>query len=574
MFDFIPGDFLTTLTLLPLLGAVVVFALPREKAQLARWLAFGVSLVVLVMAIVVFANVQSNPPGPDEWAYEYQVEWFPQLNASWHVGVDGLSATMVLLTGLLVPLAILISFEVTDRVPQHMALFLFLETGMLGVFVALDMMIFFLFWELGLVPMYFLIFLWGGENRRYAANKFFLYTMAGSLGLLLATQLIGLSVGSFDIPVMLREWPIFTGQANTILGVNVDVAKYYALLGFAIAFLIKIPAWPFHTWLPDAHTEAPTAGSMLLAGVLLKLGAYGFLRLAIPLFPREWVVQRTLVSLDYNLASLLGLLAVLGIILGALAAWGQEDFKRLVAYSSVNHMGFVVLGLAVAALMYGNIWARGEGDWVLHANAAGIELSDQEMHSQSAARQKVDTLYSQDRFESDRQEAVVALNGAVLQMFNHGLSSAGMFLLVGALYHKTHTRDLRRYGGLWDIIPVFGALLIFVSMASLGLPGLNGFVGEYLVVAGSVEFFMPYVLLSMFGLLVTGIYILKAIQKVLHGPYNTEWAEYDRTQHKLEIAPREVLALAPLVALMLVIGLYPRLILDVINDGVVRFLGG
>lgn len=574
MFDFIPGDFLTTLTLLPLLGAVIVFALPREKAQLARWLALGISLVVLVMAIVVFVNVASEPPGPDEWAYEYQVEWFPQLNASWHVGVDGLSATMVLLTGLLVPLAILISFEVNDRVPQHMALFLFLETGMLGVFVALDMMIFFLFWELGLVPMYFLIFLWGGENRRYAANKFFLYTMAGSLGLLLATQLIGLSVGSFDIPVMLRDWPVFTGEANTILGVNVDVAKYYALLGFAIAFLIKIPAWPFHTWLPDAHTEAPTAGSMLLAGVLLKLGAYGFLRLAIPLFPREWVVQRTLFSLDYNLASILGFLAVLGIILGALAAWGQNDFKRLVAYSSVNHMGFVVLGLAVAALMYGNVWARTNGDWVLHANAAGIDLAEEESRSQALARQKIDTLYADDRFETDRHEAVIALNGAVLQMFNHGLSSAGMFLLVGALYHKTHTRDLRRYGGLWDIIPVFGALLIFVSMASLGLPGLNGFVSEYLVIAGSVEFFMPYVLLSTFGLLVTGIYILKAIQKVLHGPYNEEWAEYDRTQHKLEIAPREVLALAPLVVLMLVIGLYPRLILDVINDGVVRFLGG
>ena len=574
MFDFIPGDFLTTLTLLPLLGAVVVFALPREKAQLARWLALGISLVVLVMAIVVFVNVASEPPGPDEWAYEYQVEWFPQLNASWHVGVDGLSATMVLLTGLLVPLAILISFEVNDRVPQHMALFLFLETGMLGVFVALDMMIFFLFWELGLVPMYFLIFLWGGENRRYAANKFFLYTMAGSLGLLLATQLIGLSVGSFDIPVMLRDWPVFTGEANTILGVNVDVAKYYALLGFAIAFLIKIPAWPFHTWLPDAHTEAPTAGSMLLAGVLRKLGAYGFLPLAIPLFPREWVVQRTLFSLDYNLASILGFLAVLGIILGALAAWGQNDFKRLVAYSSVNHMGFVVLGLAVAALMYGNVWARTNGDWVLHANAAGIDLAEEESRSQALARQKIDTLYADDRFETDRHEAVIALNGAVLQMFNHGLSSAGMFLLVGALYHKTHTRDLRRYGGLWDIIPVFGALLIFVSMASLGLPGLNGFVSEYLVIAGSVEFFMPYVLLSTFGLLVTGIYILKAIQKVLHGPYNEEWAEYDRTQHKLEIAPREVLALAPLVVLMLVIGLYPRLILDVINDGVVRFLGG
>ena len=224
--------------------------------------------------------------------------------------------------------------------------------------------------------------------------------------------------------------------------------------------------------------------------------------------------------------------------------------------------------------MYGNVWARSNNDWILHANAAGIELSDTELRSQSAARQKIDEVYDETRFEADRQEAVIALNGAVLQMFNHGLSSAGMFLLVGALYHKTHTRDLRRYGGLWDIIPVFGALLIFVSLASLGLPGLNGFVSADLVVAGSVEFFMPYVLISMIGLLVTGIYILKAIQKVLHGPYNTEWAEYDRTQHKLEITRREVLALAPLVVLMLAIGLYPRPILDVINDGVVRFLGG
>jgi len=224
--------------------------------------------------------------------------------------------------------------------------------------------------------------------------------------------------------------------------------------------------------------------------------------------------------------------------------------------------------------MYGNVWARANSDWVLHANAAGIDLTSEEMRSQRLAREKVDTLYSVERFEADRHEATIALNGAVLQMFNHGLSSAGMFLLVGALYRKTHTRDLRRFGGLWDIIPIYGALLIFVSMASLGLPGLNGFVGEYLVVAGSVEFYMPYVLLSMVGLLVTGIYVLKAIQKVLHGPYNTEWAEYDRTHHKLEIDRREILALAPLAVLMLVLGLYPRLILDVINDGVVRFLGG
>ena len=271
MYDLLPIDFLTLLTFLPLLGAVIVFLIPRGRENWARWTALGFSLVVLVMTIAVFYNVQSDPPGPDEWAFEEQAEWFPQLNASWHIGVDGLSATMVLLTGILVPLAILISFETKERVQANLALFLFLQTGLLGVFVALDMMVFFVFWEIGLVPMYFLIYMWGGENRRYAANKFFLYTMAGSLGLLLATQLIGLSVKSFDIPVMLQAWPNFTGSGGEILGVDASIIKYYALLGFTLAFLIKIPAWPFHTWLPDAHTEAPTGGSMLLAGVLLKL---------------------------------------------------------------------------------------------------------------------------------------------------------------------------------------------------------------------------------------------------------------------------------------------------------------
>ena len=314
---------------------------------------------------------------------------------------------------------------------------------------------------------------------------------------------------------------------------------------------------------------------MLLAGVLLKLGAYGFLRLAIPLFPREWVVTRTIFSLDYNLASILGFLGVLGIVLGGLAAWGQYDFKRLVAYSSVNHMGFVVLGLAVVALMYGGVYARETAqDPFLEANAAGITLTDEELASRTAAQAKVDQLYPTENYESDRQNARLALNGVVLQMFNHGLSSAAMFLLVGPLYHKAHTRDLRRFGGLWDIIPIYGGVLIFASMASLGLPGLNGFVSEYLIVAGSFKVYPLYVFLAMFGLLVTGIYILKGIQMVLHGPYNEEWAAYDRDEHSLEINRREMIAMAPLMVLMLVTGLYPNWILTVINDGVLRFLGG
>jgi NADH-quinone oxidoreductase subunit M len=415
---------------------------------------------------------------------------------------------MVLLTTLLTPLSILASFSITDRVKPYMMLFLLLETGMLGVFMALDLLIFFVFWEVGLVPMYFLINQWGSANRNYASLKFLIYTMGGSLGLLLAIQMLGVVFGTYDLLTLYQRWNSLE-PGSLLLGLPVNTVKTIAFWAFAIAFAIKIPVWPFHTWLPDAHTEAPTAGSMILAGVLLKLGAYGFLRLILPLYPFETKI----------FAGALAFLATAAIVFGAFGAYAQTDFKRLVAYSSVNHMGFVVLGIAAAGLASGTI------------------------------------------------DANIALNGAILQMFNHGLSAAGMFFLVGVIYERTHTRNLEEYGGLFTLVPVYGGILIFTSMASLGLPGLNGFISEFLVVRGSWPILTVYTAISMLGLLFTGAYVLKGIKKVLHGPLNEHWAH---GEHKLiEINMREILVMVPLMALILWIGIWPAWILDVINKAVV-----
>jgi NADH-quinone oxidoreductase subunit M len=416
----------------------------------------------------------------------------------------------------LTPLALLISWSIREQVRGCLALFLLLESGMLGVFLSLDLLMFFVFWEIGLVPMYFLINQWGSSNRTYASFKFLIYTMAGSLGLLLAIQLIGLASGTFNLIEITQRWTALD-QPLTVAGLPLQVpiatVKAVAFWAFVLAFAIKVPIWPFHTWLPDAHTEAPTGGSMILAGVLLKLGAYGFLRFVLPLYPEQ----------AQSYAWVLGLLAVLAIILGAFSSWAQDDFKRLVAYSSVNHMGFVVLGVAAAAQ------ARGTA-----ATADGV----------------------------------LAVNGAVLQMFNHGLSAAGMFLLVGVIYERTHTRDLKSYGGLFVRAPVYGGILIFTAMASLGLPGLNGFISEFLVVRGAWPIFTLYTALGMIGLLITGAYILKGLRMVLHGPLNEAWAGHD-----LEIRRREVFAMAPLMVLMLAIGIWPAWLLNVINATVVRLFG-
>lgn len=501
---------LSLILFIPALAAAIMLFFPNGENKLFRWFALGASLIPFVLSLIVWFNFKVNQPG---YQFEEIYPWYEAIGSSLHLGVDGLSLTMVLLTTLLTPLAILASFSINEKVKAYMMLFLFLETGMLGVFMALDLLIFFVFWEVGLVPMYFLINQWGSANRNYASLKFMIYTMGGSLGLLLAVQLLGVLFGTYDLQTITANWSTFK---DPIAGIPASTVKTVAFWAFVIAFAVKVPLWPFHTWLPDAHTEAPTAGSMILAGVLLKLGAYGFLRLILPLYPVE----------AKYFAGALAFLAVAAIVFGAFGSYAQTDFKRLVAYSSVNHMGFVVLGIAAAAFAVGTNDAR------------------------------------------------IALNGAILQMFNHGLSAAGMFFLVGVIYERTHTRNLDDFGGLFPLVPVYGGILIFTSMASLGLPGLNGFISEFLVVRGafgvgvnSVSVMTVYTAVSMLGLLFTGAYILKGIKKVLHGPMNEQWAH---GEHKLtEINAREVIVMIPLMALILWIGLYPAWILNVINRAVV-----
>jgi NADH-quinone oxidoreductase subunit M len=513
---FVNNNLLTLVTFSPLVGSVLLLLAPRGTSdKVLKWVAFLWSLVPLGLGIVLWTSYNPYQPG---FQFELVRPWFPQINSSFHLGVDGISVSMVLLTTLLTPLALLISFNIREDLKAYLVLFLMLEMGMLGVFVALDLVLFFIFWEFGLVPMYFLINKWGGKERVYASFKFFIYTMAGSLGLLLAIQCIRIATGTFDIVQLTTPGglPFAGAQVLSTSFISPELARTIAFWAFVLAFAIKVPVWPFHTWLPDAHTEAPTAGSMILAGVLLKLGAYGFLRLVLPLFPAEAA----------RFAPVLAFFGMLAVVLGAFAALGQVDFKKLVAYSSVNHMGFVVLGIAAAAYALGP--------------STGEKL---------------------------KTAAVIATNGAVLQMFNHGLSAAAMFALVGVVYDRAHTRDLRELGGLGIVVPAYGAFLMYNALASLGLPGLNGFVSEFMVVRGVWPIFTLFTALAMVGLLLTGAYILYMIAKVLVGPLNEKWASLP------EINWREGLALAPLMVLMLVIGVYPLWIVEVINATVVRLLG-
>jgi NADH-quinone oxidoreductase subunit M len=474
---------LSILLILPVAGVILVALLPRKRETLAKVAAFATTLLVFFLSLALYFNFQTGASG---FQFEEVRAWIPGLNIYYHVGVDGISLFLVLLTTLLSALAVLSSWRaITEQVKEYMILMLLMETAMLGVFVSLDLFLFYVFWEASLIPMALLIGRWGGERRVYAAVKFFLFTMAGSALMLVAAIVLYLWGGTSDLSVLL----------NTQLPAGLQIWLFAA---FALAFAVKVPLFPLHTWLPAAHVEAPTAGSVILAGVLLKMGAYGYLRFALPLFPQAVPV----------FAPLLSILALIGIIYGALVALAQEDVKSLVAYSSVAHMGFIVLGI--------------------------FALTPQ------------------------------AVGGAVLQMVNHGLSTGALFLLVGVLYERRHTRLFKDYGGIWAKVPIFGSFFIITALSSVGLPGMNGFVGEFTILAGTFRVNVAYAAIATFGIVLAAWYLLVAVRRTLFGPLNPA------NQGLTDMTPREILVMLPLVIFFFVIGLFPNLFFDNINPSVGR----
>jgi NADH-quinone oxidoreductase subunit M len=469
---------LSTVTFLPALGAVLVFLLPRRAEALARQVAFAVAVVTFVVSLPLYFGF--SPATPDYQFVEQQA-WMPTLGVSYHLGVDGISLLLVLLTTFLMPLVLLSSWSsVEARWKEFAITMLLLETGMLGVFVALDLFLFYVFWEAMLIPMYLIIGIWGGSNRVYAAIKFILYTLFGSLLMLVAILALyfqhGAATGTytFDLPVLAKF--VLPGGLNQNL----------LFLAFALAFAIKVPMFPFHTWLPDAHVEAPTAGSVILAAVLLKMGTYGFLRFCLPLFPQA--------SLQF--APWIFALAVIGIVYGAWVSTVQPDIKKLVAYSSVSHLGFVMLGLF--------------------------------------------TLTAQ------------GLVGGIIQMVNHGLSTGALFLLVGMIYERRHTRLIADFGGLWSVMPAFSAILLIVSLSSLGLPGLNGFVGEFLILVGTFQVNRTAAVLATTGIIFAAVYMLWMYQRVIFGEVTRE-----ENRRLSDLTAREWAVLLPVVLFIVWIGVYP-----------------
>ena len=488
---------LNILTFFPLVGVLLLLLIKKEWEGAARWISLLTSLITFGISLWVLALFNASDTSLQLMVDQDWIE-ISGWTIRYAMGIDGLSILLVLLTAFLTPISILSTWTaIEDRVRDFHLFFLLLEAGMLGVFMAQDLFLFYVFWEFTLIPMYFLIGIWGGAQRMYAAIKFFLYTMAGSLLMLLAILWLGINQGSFFLPELIAKG-----------GIPADI-QYWLFLAFALAFAIKVPMWPLHSWLPDAHVQAPTAGSVILAGVLLKMGTYGFVRFNLPLFPQA----------AEQLAPTMALLAVIGILYGAAVSYPQSDVKKLVAYSSVSHLGFVMLGL--------------------------FALNEQ------------------------------GIVGGILQMINHGISTGALFLIVGMIYERRHTREFSEYGGLWQVMPVYAGITLVVALSSMGLPGLNGFVGEFTILLGAWGAGSPggslgsswYAGLAAGGVILAAIYMLYMFGKMFLGPLTVE-----KNKSLKDLNMREIITLAPLLVLIFWIGLYPKPFLDLISPAVANLL--
>ncbi len=471
---------LSLLIFLPVLGAFLLLFI--RNAMTARWIALAFSLVELALCLPMFMNFDSSIA---HMQFGESVPWIAAWNINYRLGIDGISIMFVALTALLTTISIMVSWTaIQDRVREFMVAMLFLEAAIIGVFVALDLFLFYVFWEAMLIPMYLLIGVWGGPNRLYAAVKFFLYTLVGSVLMLVAIIAVYFAAGTFDVLAIM----------NFKFGHTFQMIAFAA---FFAAFAVKVPMFPVHTWLPDAHVEAPTAGSIILAGILIKMGAYGFLRFSLPFFPDA--------ALAWTPAIMI--LSVIAIIYGAYMAFAQTDFKKLIAYSSVSHMGFVTLGLFAL-------------------NSQGLE-------------------------------------GGILQMLNHGVSTGALFLAVGVIYERTHTRMIADYGGIAARVPIYATFLLVITLSSIGLPGTNGFIGEFTILLGAFLHYKPYAIIASLGIILGAGYMLWLYQRIAFGKITNP-----HNEHLADMNLREVAAALPLVALVFVIGLYPNSAFGVMHASV------
>lgn len=495
--NFLTSNILTIVTFTPAAGALILLFYNREHARSMRAFALIITILTFVFSLHLIAHFDSSNP---DFQFGIKVPWIPAYGIDYSMGIDGVSVFLIILATLLSPLAVLASWSIHDRLKEYFIFMLLLETGMIGVFASLDLFLFYVFWEVMLIPMYFLIGVWGGERRIYAAMKFVLYTMVGSVLMLVAIIALyfmhGDATGTFTFSYPQIQSALASGRL--VLSPQIE---QWLFIAFFLAFAVKVPLFPFHTWLPDAHTEAPTAGSVLLAGVLLKMGTYGFIRFNLPLFPH----------ISHLFAPIISMLAIIGIIYGALVAMVQPDMKKLVAYSSVSHMGFIVLG-------------------IFSFTPYGVE-------------------------------------GAVYQMLNHGVSTGALFLIVGIIYDRRHTRLIDEFGGLANRMPIYAAVFLVVTLSSIGLPGLNGFVGEFLILLGTFGTSRARAAAAALGVILSAVYMLWMYQRVIWGEIKNE-----RNANLPDLGGRETVMMLPLLIAMVWMGVYSNFFLRPMDSSVSKLV--